>query len=490
MSDRESMSDSFAALFEAESKNKPRKGAGRGYAPGQPVEGTVIRIGKDAVFLDLGGKSEGFIEMPELVDDDGNVTVKIGDVVKAVVVKTAGDEGTIRLGRMAPRGRGTEGLAQAKDAGLPVEGTVTGVNKGGLEVTVDGQRAFCPARAVDTRFVNDLNAYVGQKLKFLVTQVTGRDVVLSRRAFLEIEQQEARAKIESKLVPGAVLEGRVSSVRDFGAFVDLGGVEALLPASELSHDRTLKPADVAKVGDAVTVQLLKIEPDEKRPGQQKITLSLKALSGDPWDTVAKELAEGSVREGRVVRVAQFGAFVQIAPGLDGLLHVSELSGEEGQTQLPKPGDVIAVKILKVDHEQRRIALAPADQKVSSADKRARAASLQQGQLVTGKVSGVEKFGVFVQIEGTNARGLLPAAEVEKRGGDLHKQFPVGSTVQAKIVAIDAQGKIRLSMNAAKQDEERATFEDYRASVEKKGGMGSLGAKLAAALKTTPAGKKK
>jgi small subunit ribosomal protein S1 len=473
-------SESFAALFESEAKNKPRRSAGRGFSPGETVEGTVVRIGRDAVFLDLAGKQEGYIEITEVRDANGEVTVKVGDVVRANVISSGDNDGAVRLARNAPKGRGTEGLAQAREAGLPVEGVVSGVNKGGLEVTVDGIRCFCPARAVDRGFVQDLTTWIGQKHRFLVTQVTGRDVVLSRRALLDREAQDARASLGAKLSSGAVIEGRVTSTRDFGAFVDLGGIEALLPASELSHDRSLKPADVVKIGETVRVQILDIQDDPKKPGNQKITLSLKALAGDPWETAVNELKEGSIREGRVVRVQPFGAFVQLAPGLDGLLHVSELSGEEGQTTLPAVGDAVSVRIIKVDAAQRRIALGPSDRQPRAV----RTSALQQGAVVKGKVSGVEKFGLFVQIEGAGVRGLIPAQELDKRGGDFAKQFPVGTEVQAKIVAIDAAGKIRLSMNAAKADEERATFDDFRAREHERGksNVGSLGAKLQQALK--------
>lgn len=466
--------DSFAALFEAESKGKPRNKAARGYSTGDSVEGTVIRVGRDAIFLELDNRREGYIEITEVRDDAGNVTIAVGDKLRAIVVSATGDD-TLRLARNAPKGRGADGLASAKDAGLPVEGVVTGVNKGGLEVTVDNVRCFCPARAVDRGFVQDLSTWIGQKHRFLVTQVTGRDVVLSRRALLDREAQEARATLGNSLQVGAVIEGRVTSTRDFGAFVDLGGVEALLPASELSFDRSLRPADVVKVGETLRVQVLEISEDRK-----KITLSLKALSGDPWETTAKEIAEGSVRDGRVVRVQPFGAFVQLAPGLDGLLHVSELTGEEGQATLPNVGDQIAVRVIKVDLEQRRIALGPGDRQPRAV----RTSSLVAGSVVKGKVSGVEKFGLFVQIEGAGVRGLIPAQELDKRGGDFAKQFPVGTEVQAKIVAIDGSGRIRLSITAAKADEERASFEDFRAreNDRSKTQVGSLGAKLQQALK--------
>ena len=499
-SDRDSLpgvaaSDSFAAMFESEEKTRPKRGTGRGYNVGQPVEGVVVRIGRDAVFIELDGKSEGYLEDTELKDADGKLTVAVGDVVRAVVVSRSADDGVIRLGKSSPKGQGAEGLMRAKESGLAVEGVVSGVNKGGLEVVVDGQRAFCPARAVDVRFVSDLNEYVGQKLRFVVTSVKegGREVTLSRRAVLEQEASEARAKIQDKLVAGAVLKGRVVSTREFGAFVDLGGVEGLLPASELSHDRQLRPDDVVKIGDEIDVQILRIEPDDKRQGQQKITLSLKALAGDPWDSVVTKLPDGSVHEGRVVRLAPFGAFVQLAPGLDGLLHVSELSGEatkEGGPPLPKVGDTISVRVLKVDREQHRIALAPSDAPLrapgAGGGRPARGPSgggLAQGAIVTGKVSRIEPFGVFIQIDGHNARGLLPASELQKlKGGDLHKSFPIGTELRSKVVAVDAAGKIRLSITAMKDDEERASFEDYRAKEHDRAGgaMGALGQKLAKA----------
>lgn len=484
------MSESFASLFEAEAKQSPKRGQVRSYRTGEPVEGLVVSIGKDAVFVALDGKQEGFLESNEVTDADGNLTLKVGDVVRAMIVDAGRDGAPIKLGKSAPKGRGADGLISAKEAGLAVEGLVTGVNKGGLEVTVDGVRAFCPARAADNKFVGDLNGFVGQKLQFLVTQVKdgGREVVLSRRAVLDREAAEARAKIQDKLVVGAVLRGNVTSLRDFGAFVDLGGLEALLPASELSHDRSVRPADVVKIGDAIDVQILKIEPDEKRQGQQKITLSLKALAQDPWETAAEAFAEGSIKQGRVMRLTAFGAFVQLAGGIDGLLHISELSGEldeAGKMKLPVVGDQVSVRVLKVDVAQRRIALAPSDAPVRAPGTRgasAPAASLRQGAIVKGKVSGVERFGVFVQIEGNQGRGLLPAQELLKtRAGDLHKLFPVGMDITAKIVALDGSGKIRLSIEQMKADEERASFEDFRAKESARGGgMGALGQKLAKA----------
>ncbi len=478
----EPSNESFAALFEADSKARPRRGVGRAFRVGEPVEGTVVRVGKDAVFIDLDGKQEGYIEAVELRDAQGALEVAIGDPVRAVIVEMGGRHGGVRLGKSAPKGRGAETLIASMEAGLPVEGVVSGTNKGGLEVQVEGVRAFCPARQADVRFVTDLSAFVGQRLKFLVTAVKdgGRDVTLSRRAVLEKEGEEARAKLEGKLAAGAVLRGRVVSTRDFGAFIDLGGVEGLLPVSELSHDRALRTDDVVKVGEEIDVQILKIEPDDKRPGQQKITLSLKALAGDPWEAIAPTLVAGAVLDGKVVRHAPFGAFVQLKSGIDGLLHVSELPlDDKGQPKLPDVGATISVKVVKVDLASKRVGLAPAEG--AGAKARPRAAALEPGMVVSGKVSRVEAFGVFVQIDGAGARGLLPAQELTrgKPGADLHKLWALGTDVKAKIVSIDAAGKIRLSIEQLKADEERASFEDYRAKEQERatGKLGALGQKL-------------
>lgn len=478
-------SESFAALFEADSKARPKRGVSRSFRVGEPVEGVVVRIGKDAVFVDLDGKQEGYIEEFELRDESGALTVTIGETIRAVVVETGGRHGGVRLGKSAPKGRGAETLIASMESGLPVEGVVSGTNKGGLEVQVEGLRAFCPARQADVRFVTDLTAFVGQRLKFMVMSVKdgGRDVTLSRRAVLDRENEEARQKLEGKLAAGAVLRGRVVSTRDFGAFVDLGGVEGLLPVSELSHDRALRTDDVVKIGEEIDVQILRIEPDEKKPGHQKITLSLKALAGDPWEAIAPTLQEGAILEGKVVRLAPFGAFVQLRSGIDGLLHVSEVTlDDKGQPKLPEVGQTISVKIVKVDLASKRVGLAPAEGgSGGGARPRPRGAALEQGAFVSGKVSRVESFGVFVQIDGAGARGLLPAQELlrGKLGADLHKLWPLGTDVKAKVVSVDAAGKIRLSIEALKADEERASFEDYRAKEQERasGNLGALGQKL-------------
>jgi small subunit ribosomal protein S1 len=329
----------------------------------------VVSIGRDAVFLDLGTKSDGMIDLVELRDADGKVTVKVGDELDGRVVETGERSGVIVLRRAFGRGgaAGSEELAQAYEHQIPVEGTVTAVNKGGVEVTVAGVRGFCPISQLDARHVEDAAGFVGQKLKFRITryETGGRsvNVVLSRRAILDEESRAQAAETRKRIEPGVVLRGKVSALKDYGAFVDLGGIEGMLHVSELGFQRVKKPADVLAVGQEIEVQVLKVEKtdDPKRP--EKISLSLKSLERDPWSDVAERFPEGAKLTGTVARVETFGAFVELAPGVEGLLHVSELAQDKRlrhAREAVKPGQPIEVLVLSVDLAQRRLSLGRAD----------------------------------------------------------------------------------------------------------------------------------
>jgi small subunit ribosomal protein S1 len=290
--------------------------------------------------------------------------VKEGDPIEARVSALGEKAGFVWLRRGANRGVDPRaGLAEAFATGLPVEGLVTGVNKGGLEVTVSGVRAFCPVSQLELRPVADPAAYVGRKLEFRVTRFEddrrGPNVVVSRRALLEEENQARAAQTRASLTVGAVLSGTVTALKDFGAFVDVGGIEGLLPASEIGYQRGTKPSDVLTIGQPVTVQVMRIEKrdDPKRPEQ--VSFSLKALEKDPWQDTAATLVVGSVIKGRITRVETFGAFVEVASGVEGLLHISELGGGKSlrhAREAAKPGDAVDVTILSIDPEKRRISL--------------------------------------------------------------------------------------------------------------------------------------
>jgi small subunit ribosomal protein S1 len=349
---------SFADML-ASSDAAPR----RRFQVGEKVAGKIIQLGHDVAFLELGsGVAEAMIDVTELADESGNVGARIGDIVDAVVVQ-ANERGVMVSkghGR-APRDHARDALAEAARTGLPVEGVVKAANKGGLEVEVHGTRAFCPMSQIDVRFVADPAAFVGQKLQFKVQRADGRDAVLSRRALLE-EERAARARTtRERLAPGAVFEGTVTRVQDYGAFVDIGGIEGLVHVSELSWDRVSKPQDLLKEGDAVQVQVLRIDEDPKKG--ERIGLSVKALAPKPEPVAPAPDAPGraprpappappkvgDVVDASVDKIESFGVFVRFAGGR-GLVPASETGTPRGSDlrRSFKPGDALRVLVTAID----------------------------------------------------------------------------------------------------------------------------------------------
>jgi small subunit ribosomal protein S1 len=355
--------EDFASMFAA-SEREGKQARRPALAIGDRVRGKVASIGQEVTVLELAGGGEGTLETLELLAPDGKLTVALGDSLEARVVGHGDRPGFVSLRRGAGHGSGGRtSLAEAAATGLPVEGIITAVNKGGLEVDVAGTRAFCPLSQLELRPVVDPAAYVGQRLEFRVTRYEddrrGANVVLSRRALLEEAMQSRAAETRGKLVVGAVLPGVVTALKEFGAFVDVGGIEGLLPASEIGLQRNTRPADVLSVGQPVTVAVMRVEKrdDPRRPEQ--VSFSLKSLERDPWQDAAAELPAGTLARGQVTRVEQFGAFVELRPGVEGLLHVSELAGGKQlrhARDAAKPGDVLEVTVLSIDLEKRRIAL--------------------------------------------------------------------------------------------------------------------------------------
>lgn len=353
----------FASLLaEFESREK---GAGKRLAIGDNVRGKIARIGHDSAVIEIiGSTAEGMIELDQLRDGDGNLSVKVGDEIEARVVEDMGKAGCVVLRKAMARGPEAKAeLAQAAQLGLTVEGTVTAVNKGGVDVMVAGVRGFCPISQLEARHVADASEYVGRKLEFRVTRYEvdrrGVNLIVSRRALLEADARGRAEKTRAKLMVGAVLPGVVATIKDFGAFVDLGGIEGMLHASELGFSRNQRPAEVLSVGQQLEVQVLKIEKtdDPKRP--ERISLSLKSMQRDPWEDIRDRFPAGTQVSGKVVRVEQFGAFVELSPGVEGLLHASELaSGKQVRhaREVCKVGDSITVTVLALDHERRRLSL--------------------------------------------------------------------------------------------------------------------------------------
>jgi small subunit ribosomal protein S1 len=323
----------------------------------------VVAISGEQVFVDLGGKSEGIMEIASITDSDGNQTVGVGDAVEASVSSVDEETGSLLLG--AQHGRHLHGLAELEQAARQnrsVEGRVTGAVKGGLEIQISGQRAFCPASQIDIRFVEDLGELVGQHLEFRITKLEGGrrpNIVVSRRILLEEEQQALAAETRARLEEGAVFKGTVKSIKDYGAFVDLGGVEGMVHISELAHGHVKHPSEVLSEGQPVEVQVLRIEQTDNPQRPEKISLSIRALARDPWQDVQQRLPAGSAIKGTVTRLQSFGAFVEIEPGIEGLIHVSEL-GAGRRVSHPQEvlsrGQEVEATVLAVDPDKRRISL--------------------------------------------------------------------------------------------------------------------------------------
>jgi small subunit ribosomal protein S1 len=450
-------SEDFATLL-------AREGTRRALATGDVVKGRILQIGDETVFVDVGGKGEALIERAELLDDQGNLKLGVGDEIEATVVR-AGDE--VRLSYRLLQGvQARQGLAVAADTGLPVEGRVAAVIKGGYEVTVAGLRAFCPFSQMELRRVDAPEAYVGRVLEFRIARYgeQGRNIVLTRRALLEEQAAAAAEETRKKIVVGAVLPGTVASLAAFGAFIELGGLQGLVPLSEISHSRLGRPADHLRVGDAVSVKVLQIDE-----AKGKVSLSLKALAGDPWADVAGALRERQIVNGRVARVTDFGVFVELLPGVDGLLHLTEIPrGRHAEMkQAAQNGAPLLVLVTNIDREKRRIGLALAPEGASHGEHVE--SQIAVGAVVTGTVERIEPFGVFLRI-GPGQVGLIPNAEMgTPKNTDHRKDFPPGAQIKVAVLSIEDGGKrIRLSRTQAIRMEEDAETKGYMQDSAKKG----------------------
>jgi small subunit ribosomal protein S1 len=395
--------EDFAALFaeyEQANKGKPRVPTPKA---GDRIRGKVTSIGSGTVFVALdGGQGEGMLDVVEVRDHDGKLTVAVGDSIEATVIEGGGRGQQLVLRRGLARGPDARAdLARAFELGLPVEGTITAVNKGGVDVMVAGVRAFCPISQLDTRRTEDASSMVGMTMSFRITKYEedrrGPNLIVSRRAVLEEEGRARAVETRAKLVVGAVLPGIVTSLKDYGAFIDLGGIEGMLHVSEIGFSRVTRPADVLTVGQAVSVQVIRIEKksDPNRPEQ--VALSLKALATDPWEEASARFTEGTRVQGTIMRLEPFGAFVELAPGVEGLLHISALGGGKPirhPRDVLKAGDHLEVTVTAVDRERRRLSLVPAGES-EAIDAEARA--------VADRAGGTSKLGTF----GDLLKGKLP-----------------------------------------------------------------------------------
>jgi len=394
----------FAALLAASERAAAQRPQA---AAGDVVRGRVIAVGATTAFVEIGGKGEAVIDIAEFRDpQSGAVQLTVGDEIEATIVNDGRTSGTVVLKRTVGRGGHVPGeLAQALAHNIAVEGLVTAETKGGFEVQIGAVRAFCPGSQIDRRRAAGAG-YVGQRLRFRVTKIDagGRNIVVSRRILLDEEAAALAAETWERIQVGAVLQGRVSSVRDFGAFVDLGGVEGLVHVSELGHARVAHPSEVLKEGQIVDVKVMKVEPGDAG-GRARIALSLRALEPDPWTTAKERFPVGTTVPGIVRKVEQFGAFVEIAPGIDGLVHVSKLALERRVAharQIVSVGDRVTVTVLAVDPAQRRISLSMVEQARRERDAQGVAARNEE-QSALDQMNQPRKLGSFADLLAASKR---------------------------------------------------------------------------------------
>lgn len=351
----ESGNESFEELFKAEKTKKIRH-----LTPGQKIKATIVGINDETTFLDVGGKSEGVLQSSEIKDDEGHFSYQVGDQLDVFFLQSKASEQlfTTSIGS----GSSNAHLEEAYRSAIPVEGFVKAEIKGGFEITLAGNvRGFCPFSQMGLRRVEDAaKEYLETHMKFQITRFEegGRNIVLSARAIQEAEREELREKLKETLEEGQTIEGVISSIRDFGAFVDIGGVDGLIPISEIGWSRVEKVDEYFTIGQKVQAVVKKLDWDKDR-----ISLSYKETQADPWAEVVTLFPEGSTHMGTVARLAQFGAFVTLSPGIDGLVHISKLGGGRRinhPREVLEEGQNIDVTIDSIDLGEKRISLIPAD----------------------------------------------------------------------------------------------------------------------------------
>lgn len=465
--------ESFAEMFEAYSA-----GMKEDLRVGDKIQGRIIAITDSSVFVDTGTKTDGVADVDELKDDEGQLPYSVGDTLDLYVV--AADESEIRLSKAIAGIGGLNMLKDAYSGAIPVEGRVQQVIKGGFQVEVLKRRAFCPISQIDTRYVETPENYVGQTFQFLIKKLSesGRNIVLSRRDLLEAEQKKVRDAFLAELEADQVHSGRVTRLMPYGAFVELvPGLEGMVHISELSWSRLEKPEEAVQPNQILPVKVLRIEQGKKGP---KIALSAKHVESDPWDLVADQYRPGQKVQGKVTRCADFGAFVEIRPGVEGLVHVSELSYTKRvhkASDVVQPGQSVSVVVKEIDLEKRRIALSLRDAEGDPWQEIEQ--KYANAQPVDGIVEKQERFGIFVRLE-PGVVGLLPRSAIQRAANAAQiDRLKPGDTIAVAIDSINpVERKISLKPRDAGNEEEWRRFREKEGAAN----LGALGEKLAQALK--------
>ncbi|MGH8629389.1 MAG: 30S ribosomal protein S1, partial [Burkholderiales bacterium] len=448
--------ESFAALFE-ESLSRQEMRAG------EVITAEVVRVDPNFVVVNAGLKSESYIATEEFKNDRGEVEAKPGDYVAVAIEALEDGHGETRLSReKAKRLAAWQELEKAMEEGRLVQGLVNGKVKGGLTVMINGIRAFLPGSLVDVRPVKDTNPYEGKQLEFKVIKLDRKrnNVVVSRRAVLEASQGEERQKLLESLQEGAVVKGVVKNITDYGAFVDLGGIDGLLHITDLAWRRVKHPTEVVNVGDEVTAKVLKFDQEKNR-----VSLGLKQLGEDPWVGLGRRYPTGTRLFGKVSNLTDYGAFVEIESGIEGLVHVSEMDWTNKNVHPAKVvqvGDEVEVMILEIDEERRRISLGMKQCKPNPWDEFAQ--NFKKGDKVRGQIKSITDFGIFIGLPG-GIDGLVHLSDLSwsTPGEEAVRKYKKGDEVEAMVLSIDVEReRISLGIKQIEGD----PFSNYVASHDK------------------------
>jgi small subunit ribosomal protein S1 len=423
-------SETFAELFEATSE---------ALKEGEVVKGTVLYVDEDNVQIDIGFKSEGLVPTWEFMDDEGRVLVTVGDTVDVLLEEAEDAQGRIVLSKeKADRLKIWDEISRAYKAEEPVEGTVIARVKGGLAVDI-GVKAFLPGSQVDLRPVRNLEHIVNQRLKFKVIKFNKRrgNIVLSRRALLETERKMLREETLGTLAPDQIVDGVIKNLTDYGAFIDLGGIDGLLHVTDMSWGRVNHPSDLFHVGDEIKVKVLKFDPDSER-----VSLGLKQIQPDPWIDASVRYSIGKRVEGKVVSLAEYGAFIELEPGIEGLIHVSEISWTKRikhPSKVVSVGDVVESVVLDVSERDRKISLGM--KQIEPNPWSVIEEKYPINTRVSGTIRNITNFGVFVGLE-EGIDGLVHVSDISWTEQIKHpgEKFKKGETVEAVVLKIDRENE--------------------------------------------------
>ena len=440
------MTESFAELFEASQANWAK------IKPGAIVKGIVVAVTNDVVVINAGLKSEGIVPIEQFRNDAGEIDVGIGDEVKVALDSLENGFGETVLSReKAKRAMVWDELEEALEANATIVGRISGKVKGGFTVDIKDVRAFLPGSLVDVRPVRDPVYLEGKELEFKLIKLDRKrnNVVVSRRAVVESEHSEEREQLMDKLQEGVVLKGVVKNLTDYGAFVDLGGIDGLLHITDMAWKRVRHPSEVVEVGAELDVRVLKYDKERNR-----VSLGLKQLGEDPWDNIARRYPANSRVFGKVSNVTDYGAFVEIEPGVEGLVHVSEMDWTNknvNPSKVVQVGDEVEVMVLDVDEERRRISLGM--KQVAANPWETFAAIHKKNDKVSGQIKSITDFGIFIGLDG-GIDGLIHLSDItwNSTGEDIARNYKKGDTLEAVVLAVDPEReRISLGVKQMEQD---------------------------------------